>query len=942
MGRPACSSCCKVVPIAEKGCKDDDFSVYYTIGNGGWIPSDWYAQHLLSGHNAGADRKDGFSDISEIAYACWKEDYGEYQTSLNCWNYPAAFLGKGTDWMAEMPPNLATEEDLNAKFQSGDEDYGMHMPKKWVIQLGPEFFQEPNSFIYIIRELVPDLDTYDEYYAGRKLGFPDRNEDVLGEDCGAPSSADRDPVLKIPDAAKWSNYLKRIDDMNNWPEGHWPDEHPYSGGGITSVQVKVTSHLVKWCTTIIYKQKAWKAAEIFKLVLRESNSITYKREYTLLNQGKAITGMTSQSRNLLEFDGERYTVIDQTLNADGFGSSALRPDALEAYTNFDYCLTYPFFSFNNFTWNFPTGGAFASIVDHTFANPPQGGPPAIWNPESPLPEGTIAMDRGGGQQLRAQKGVFTSISVMTERDSVVFNPYTGTLGRPITDDEFNNYDSLFPIQGAPTIEGIQELLPPPNPHWAQEDIDARNAENLTRIKANLKLQESGDLVVRNPADNKKIREGKVETPYFEYTDNKIRREGDLTQHIITEDDYLPPAIALPAGPDVPEHLITLPVLINPYEIDKLPNETVSRFKYFMDKDNDELGGIIFVSFRTKRGADKSGLSIEQGMKVYFPIGSCNEYTIVGVTNGPALSPVSVTLGGVGVVPISEIELVHDLFQYGMSARAYHLQLQYLTSLDDPYFFDRTYSLNRKDKEYYNPLKYRVTRIDLTNPSIDLSHGGRNPSPFAPLAGTAQGRVVWDEIAGWGPEGHPVMRFGQPDIAPTYTLVKPFPPYESPNVHSDNKAYIEITKELPWGGGKDEPTLMSHTLIKESCGDDAGEIMFDINGKYAIPKSLKDNVVVAGPADFEYRPAPSPVPIDQQRFSHIETSHPEEDSWMIHLDENTDGRDVGLKKTVDFKYKQLPKSSDDPNSPYANGYFFGGWLSLTFHLEEVSEWLKRQE
>ena len=532
-----------------------------------------------------------------------------------------------------------------------------------------------------------------------------------------------------------------------------------------------------------------------------------------------------------------------------------------------------------------------------------------------------------------------------------FNPYTGTLGRSITDDEFNNYDSLFPIQGAPTIEGIKELLPPPDPTWAKEDIDARNAENLTRIKANLKLQESGDLVVRNPADNKKIREGKVETPYFEYTDNKIRIESDLTQHIITEDDYLPPAIILPADThtvawwDAHQYLTPLPVLINPANIDKLPKATVSRFKYFMDKDNDELGGIIFVSFRTKRGADKSGLSIEEGMKVYYPIGECREYTIIQVRNGPALRPVSVRIrSGLGehVVPISEIELVDDLFQYGMSARAYHLQLQYLTSLDDPYFFDRTYSLNRKDKEYYNPLKYRVTRIDLTNPSIDLSHSGRKPSPFATLAGTMPGRVVWDEIAGWGPEGHPVMRFGQPDIAPTYSLVKWFPPYESPNLHSDNKVYIEITKELPWGGEKDEPTLMAHTLIKESCGDDAGIIMFDKNKRYAIPKSLKDNVVVAGPADFEYRPAPSPVPIDQQRFSHIETSHPEEDSWMIHLDENTDGRDVGLKKTVDFKYKQLPNSSTDPNSPYANGYFFGGWLSLTFHLEEVSEWLKRQE
>ena len=460
------------------------------------------------------------------------------------------------------------------------------------------------------------------------------------------------------------------------------------------------------------------------------------------------------------------------------------------------------------------------------------------------------MSQSGGEQLRAQKGAFTSISVMTERDSVVFNPYTGTLGRPITDNEFNNYDSLFPIQqnpplqGAPTIEGIQELLPPPNPHWAQEDIDARNAENLTRIKANLKLQESGDLVVRNPADNKKIREGKVETPYFEYTDNKIRIESDLTQHIITEDDQLPRQIILPAGPNVPSYLTQLPVLFDPDNADYSKKATVSRFKYFMDKDNDELGGIVFISFRTKRGADKSGLSIEEGMKVYFPIGSCNEYTIVGVTGGPALRPVSVTLGGVGVIPISDIELVHDLFQYGISARAYHLQLQYLTSLDDPDWYYR-HRHRGQDTEYYNPFKYRVTRIDLTNPSIDLSHGGRRPSPFASPAGTAQGRVVWDEIAGWGPEGHPVMRFGQPDIAPTYTLVKPIPPAMSPNIHSDNKAYIEITKEVPWGGEKDEPTLRAWTIAKESCGDNAGKIVLDEKGSMLFPNLLKIMLLLLG-------------------------------------------------------------------------------------------------
>ena len=61
MGRPACSSCCKVVVASKEGCKNEDFSVYYTIGGGDWISSDLYAQHLLSGNKTA-----GFGDISKI------------------------------------------------------------------------------------------------------------------------------------------------------------------------------------------------------------------------------------------------------------------------------------------------------------------------------------------------------------------------------------------------------------------------------------------------------------------------------------------------------------------------------------------------------------------------------------------------------------------------------------------------------------------------------------------------------------------------------------------------------------------------------------------------------------------------------------------------------------------------------------------------------------
>jgi len=48
MGRPACSSCCKVIEIlpTRGGCRDQYYKVYYKLGGGGWKTSDEYDDHL--------------------------------------------------------------------------------------------------------------------------------------------------------------------------------------------------------------------------------------------------------------------------------------------------------------------------------------------------------------------------------------------------------------------------------------------------------------------------------------------------------------------------------------------------------------------------------------------------------------------------------------------------------------------------------------------------------------------------------------------------------------------------------------------------------------------------------------------------------------------------------------------------------------------------------
>ena len=110
--------------------------------------------------------------------------------------------------------------------------------------------------------------------------------------------------------------------------------------------------------------------------------------------------------------------------------------------------------------------------------------------------------------------------------------------------------------------------------------------------------------------------------------------------------------------------------------------------------------LIFVSFRTKRGADESRLDIEEGMEVYHPVGDDAKYTIEEtLEQGPNLKPTKVKLSNGAVVDVPEIELLEDMFQYAMNHRTYALQLLYLGTS-------------------YNPFKYRVTRIDLFTSNSD--------------------------------------------------------------------------------------------------------------------------------------------------------------------------------------------------------------------------------
>ena len=375
MGRPSCSSCCKVT-IKKTGCVDYNYKIYYKYGAGGWKTSDEYEDYLkkipigievgikvyypigseeedreapeiyivediIEGVSPNPDKvklkgkavpvdisevepvRNGFNDLIEIKYVSSKSDYGEYASELNCWNFPKAFFDESK-----------TADEINEAFQAGDPDYGVHIPKLWTITLGD------NDEMVIVRKLE-GLGSFTNYI------------DV-------PNTADMvyDPV---------TNTMK----VNT-----------------KDLQVEEKTYTVIWTTEILYKGQT---------IFSGSKCIPYKKE-SWLTEHTSGTRNQSPTENLMWFDGKP--------SLGQIGGSWVEGEIwgeLAPYSNFDYCLTFPFFSFDQNTHYFYEG------PDSKFI---------------PAPQGTIDEDLDGKLEFyHADKGLFTKISVMS-KDFIVFNPYS--------------------------------------------------------------------------------------------------------------------------------------------------------------------------------------------------------------------------------------------------------------------------------------------------------------------------------------------------------------------------------------------------------------------------------------------------------------------------------------------------------------------------------------
>ena len=764
MGRPSCSSCCKVsVAIPQKkGCIDNNYKIYYKYGAGGWKTSDEYEEYLkkipitievgikvyypigsediyivdeiIEGVAPDPDKvklrdedvpvdisevepvRNGFNDLEEIKYVSSKSDYGEYASELNCWNFPKAFFDVNK-----------TAVEINEEFQAGNPDYGVHIPKFWTITLG------------------------------------DNDEMVI--------------VRKLEGLGSFTNHLDGI-------------------GGSYDFQREEKTYTVIWTTEILYKGQT---------IFSGSKCIPYKQEIWTHNLENG-TRSQAPTENLMWFDGKPSLgqIGGSWVGGEIWGD-------LVPYSNFDYCLTFPFFSFDQNTHYFHEG------PDSNFI---------------PAPQGTIDEDLDGKLEFyHADKGLFTKISVES-KDFIVFNPYTGGLGRDVTPNEL-----------------------------AQE----------------------------YQGDTLKEQEKLVNKPFFQYTDNKLNLEGDIPQDLTIEESPRGNLIGFPAGwpgnydqPNGVRETFRKYTGTNTGYMEDPNNPDVfvpsrwgteshnNQTGYWQRNGSDgyDINDVIFVHFRTNRGADESGIDIEEDMEVYHPVGSGNKYTIDEiVATGPDLKPTKVKLSNGAVVDVSDIELVDDALYYAMNKRTYYLQTIYLKALS-----------TKEGKDFFDPFKYRVTRIDFTNPDIDIDSVG-------------------DEIAG--------------------------PPKMGVD---ENPTYITMTTEYSYGNVPELRKKHNFATFMKLTEDSP----VTLESTKKPPMSLKDDIVITAPTMFsgpskydpntgEFVANPNVLKFPRSPYMNVKVLN----NWVL-PDPIGDG-----SHALTFSHRQLPKS----------GYFFGNFVNLKFYLQEIDEWKK---
>lgn len=892
-GRHGHGSCCCApgVVVKKPACLKDDYKVLYKVG-GEFLSESDYKDHLLE-----KDQWEGFIDLEEIRYQITKPDYAEYSSELNNWFYPATFFD---------PTAETDEESLTRKFRGWDDpegvedsvppdaNYGVHIPKTWKIVLG----DPDDENITIVRNLSSNT-SKTRYVNGDKAGIlnvmdivPDDNDAAIsrseiitsGRACLGGGFSDVEDEID----EKW--LPNKGGDPNDAAQPGVPNTMHYAYvNGIAPLlfQVEIKERIVEWKTTVHYN-----GDKIFDGV----KCISYLKEYRLFGNGEQLP--VEYFPPILDYLLFLDDTSEPNISADRPGEKNAIAALLD-YSTFDYCLTYPFFAFDQHTHYFHKGGGSYKSVDDgdTFTIEDGHG-------DGKDAEGIKYLAKGDKSLnwFHAGKEVFDSIQV-TSQDFIVFNPYAdmSSIGRNVTNEELARYWIKNPSNTDPTSGEV----------WGGEDLVKTLAEACWLQDDRWpKLQQEADEKEFQPEDcaleADELKEKKIDAidilftnsrfigtgekpvitygeanifsdrnwlPYFLYTDNKWKFD-DLVhpQSMLAEDDSVTFPIALPAEPEG-------------WPGDFADAEgTVTTFKKYtgIREDTEYIDKALLVAIARERNAADAAndpdnpVIIKVGDEVYYPFGSSNIFEVKSIvstdqrlvpqrikildTNDPDAEQIE--------VGIEEVQLLKDNIYYGITGRTYYLQRRYL------------------EDDFGNPFKYKVNRIDLVNNNIDVGDFG-------------------DEVAG------------------------------PPAIGGDNPVYIQLTKSIDWKFQDD----LKYYRLSESQED---EQQADISLALGAPEDLPEGVLATSLVEFKEIAVNKDVSLAAgKNLSFPPMLFASEDAWVLSFVEITNGPVAGRIFTEEIEFLEglsgnaTYKNDQNP----AGGYFVGAELSLKFYLEEVEEWKK---
>ena len=747
MGRPGCSSCCKITdPPRRPDCELDNFEFHYGLST----RSTAGAQTLETADYVDLlvkNQREGPHEIlSKVTQLIEKRDFGEYRTNINAFSWS---LKNDFDVLTyKRPPQ--------GDYLTSDLTTGYFAPKKFNVYLGSSGLNYSDYKLSITRELK--LKPLELISSGETYGIKDWHftKEGVAENENDPNAFPKDAVEKGCSNEKTMEFKYDVNvgaalqcALNAARDGALFND-PVFPRDRTNIQVRRITWVLGYEQTVSLISDGNASID-----LKASGPSTFFRgipvyiQYQVFNFGKQLfvsDGNNSTCSNLQCPDKCAPKNNDEYLNGWSFdirtakvleeeGGQAAVEEFLEEYRSIPYCLTYPFLKMDDGTYWFTNKeyemsvprGANALYTRHGFINSgrydglpqkftwggkiePDNMATAGRDPVgSPIPSANTTLQPTNHWTPKAM----TSIKVENE-EFLWFNPYC--IEAKFHEDEYSvPFDDTNGGNGDPGVGVIIGYQDPNFPHGKelqQWTSIFPHSKELTPVAepAQGKDRKAYEEYVLGMTKLLKEKEQfqYVKGPVFEFVDNKLK--GD--EYDIPQEQYL--------------HIKHNDLLYNVYEMILAGSAPLKRPNEF-NIGNDVMWtkwheNVIVVQVRSEQSAEDwlkrtgvSGATVRQGDEVYYPVSSCTETTI-RMINYDSTQPSkidSIELDSGEIVSLNDIELKKDTITYGIDGRVYRLWM-WLESKNE----DRTYKPSWQPKsdtdKVYKPLQHKLKNIYIEN------------------------------------------------------------------------------------------------------------------------------------------------------------------------------------------------------------------------------------